>query len=169
VAEMDVAAKPKRESRILVFWSLCGGSVLSIAAMVLITLYQQFVANLSELRSGLERLNESRGDLVKKDEFNNRMASVWSTMKDFQSASTTIASMKEQVALIEQQCKDHEAAGAAVSALKERCSLLEQQVKAGEEERKDLARELQSLRERQAVVEGRLGARTTALGSKPSS
>jgi chromosome segregation ATPase len=159
VAEVDIAAKPKRESRILVFWSLCGGSVLSIAAMILITLYQQFVANLGELRSGLEHLNETRGDFVKNDEFNNRMTSVWSSLKDFQSATTTITSLKEQVALLAQGCKDQGETSAAVSALKERCALLEQQLKAGEEERKDLARELQSLRERQAVVEGRLAAR----------
>ena len=161
MAEVDVAAKPKKESRVLMFWSLCGGSVLSIAAMVLITLYQQFVANLGELRSGLERLNESRGDFVKNDEFNNRMASVWSAMKDFQSASTTLTALKEQVALSQQQAKDRDSAGAAVSAMKERCALLEQQLKVGEDERKEMAHELQALRERQAVVEGRLAARSS--------
>jgi chromosome segregation ATPase len=161
---MDVAAKPKRESRILVFWSLCGGSVLSITAMIVITLYQQFVANLGELRSGLDHLNETRGDFVKNDEFNNRMTSVWSALKDFQSTSSTVTSLKEQMALIQQQCKDQGATGGAVSALKERCALLEQQVKAADEERKDLARELQALRERQAVVEGRLAARVAGPG-----
>ena len=41
------------------------------------------------------------------------------------------------------------------SALKERSELMEQQLKAGEEERKDMAHEIQQMRERLAVLEAR--------------
>ena len=89
-------------------------------------------ASLSDLRTGLNRLNESRGDLVKADDFNNRMTSVWNGIKDLQ---------------VEK---------ANVTALKERSVLLEQQVKVADEERKELTRELQKLRERLAVQEAKL-------------
>ena len=66
---------PKGEERIGVFWRVFGGTLLSIAALVCITVYQQFTSVLNELRSDVNHLNESRGDLVKKEEFNSRLTS----------------------------------------------------------------------------------------------
>jgi hypothetical protein len=131
----SLAAAPARgEERISLFWRVFGGTLLSLAGLVTITVYQQFNNTIHDLRNDLSRLAESRGELVKKDEFNSRMTSVWNSVKDAQ------------------------AANASVTALKERSTLLEQQVKAGEEERKELLREVQRLRERLVVVEGRAAA-----------
>ena len=127
-------AAGKGEERISLFWRIFGGTLLSIAALVGVTVYQQFSNSLLELRNDMIRLSESRADLLKKDEFNTRMTSVWSSMKDLQTAET------------------------AVTGLRERSALLEQQLKAAEDERKELTRELQQLRERLAVVEGRVKA-----------
>ena len=52
------------------FLRVFGGTLLSIAALVCITLYQQFTSTISELRNNLNNLNQSRGDLVKNDDFN---------------------------------------------------------------------------------------------------
>ncbi len=153
----------KAEDRVPIIWRIFGGTLLSIVALVAITIYQQFSAALSELKTDIGRLNESRvdlvrkheindlrgdlnrfhenrGDLIKKDEFNSRVLEVWNGIRELQAANL------------------------AQAASRERAALLEQQVKAGEEERKELARELQKLRERLAVVEGRQG---TGSGEKP--
>jgi hypothetical protein len=163
----------KGEERISVFWRVFGGTLLSIAALVAITVYQQLAGTLGELRANLNHLTESRAELVKNEEFNSRMTSVWSSIKDLQAQGATLTGLKERSALLEQQVhagqeqvntrlttvctalKDLELPRESVSALKERLALLEQQVKAGEEERKELTRELQHLRERQASLEGR--------------
>ncbi len=153
----------KAEDRVPIIWRIFGGTLLSIVALVAITVYQQFSSALGELKTDLGRLNESRvdlvrkheitelrgdlnrfhenrGDLIKKDEFNSRVLEVWNGIRELQAANL------------------------AQAASRERAALLEQQVKASEEERKELARELQKLRERLAVVEGRQGA---GSGEKP--
>jgi len=135
------ASPPKGEERIGVFWRVFGGTLLSIVALVCVTVYQQFTSVLNELRSDVNRLNESRADLLKKDEFNSRMTSVWAGMKDLQ------------------------AGGAAVTAARERLGLLEQQLKASEDERKEATRQLEEVRERLGVVEGRQGTPSSTPAS----
>jgi hypothetical protein len=129
---------PKGEERISVFWRVFGGTLLSIAALVVITVYQQITSTLSELRNDMAQINVARADLIKKDEFNNRLTSVWNGMKDLQTASTALTTARERMG--------------------ERASLLEQQVKSAEQERKEMQHELQQLRERLAGLEGRHAA-----------
>lgn len=139
VAMSSLAQQPtKAEERMSVFWRVFGGTLLSIAALVAVTLYQQFNNGLNDLRNDLSRLNEGRGDFIKKDEFNSRMGAAWGGIKEAKDASTTVATLKEH------------------------SLLLEQQVKSGEEERKDLMREVRRLTERLAALEGRQSATTTS-------
>jgi hypothetical protein len=119
------------DERISLFWRVFGGTLLSIAALVLVTLYQQFTSSINELRGDVVRLNEARGDLVKKDEFNSRLATVWNGLSDAKGA------------------------GAGVAGVREKQGLHDQQLRQMEEERKELAREVQLLRERVAKLEGR--------------
>src|SRR5262249_33765319 len=129
----------KEEDRVPLFWRIFGSTMLSIVALVSITLYQQLTANLNSLRNDLDRLNTSSGDLVKKDEFNNRVT-------EFNNRSTTLLN----------SIKELQQANAAILALKERSALLEHQLKASENDHKEMARELQRLREQMvAVTEGR--------------
>jgi hypothetical protein len=129
------APPPKEEERLPLFWRIFGSTVLSIAALVAVTLYQQVMSSLNEIRSDQNRLNQDHGELIKKDEFNSRILAVASSIKELQAANA-----------------------AALDVWRERAAMLERQVKAAEEERKQLAREhareLQWLRERLAVVEG---------------
>jgi hypothetical protein len=134
------AAQAKGEERISLFWRVFGGTLLSIAALVVVTVYQQFSNSLLDLRNSITHLNESRAELLQKDEFNSRMTSVWNGIKDMQAANATVASLRE------------------------RSALLEQQLKAAEDERKDMTRQLQQLRERLAVVEGRVKVKSTDNG-----
>src|SRR5262249_48149908 len=127
----QASLKLKPEDKVSVFWRVFGGTLLSIAALICITLYQQFSASLTQRRAHVGRLTEGRADFVKSDDCSARFTAVWNSVKELQ------------------------AANAAVVGLKERSALLEQQVKASEDERKEMVRELQRLRERQAAIEGR--------------
>jgi hypothetical protein len=132
-------APAKGEERMSLFWRVFGGTLLSIVALVVITLYQQLNGSLNELRADILRLDEARGDLVKKDELNTRMAPVWNGLNDAK------------------------AGGSGLTAVREKQSLQDQQIKQLEDERKDLVREVQQLRERVAKLEGR-----QAGGVKPA-
>jgi DNA repair exonuclease SbcCD ATPase subunit len=139
------AAEPpaKGDERMSMFWRVFGGTLLSIAALVVVTLYQQFSGSINELRADILRLNESRGDLVKQDELNTRMAPVWNGLSDAKSG------------------------GAALAALREKQAQQEQQLKQLDDERKDLLRDVQQLRERVAKLEGRdSGGKSTATMSR---
>lgn len=132
------AAAAKGEERISLFWRVFGGTLLSIVALVVVTVYQQFSNSLFELRNDMIHLNEARADLVTKEDFNSRMTSVWNGLKDLQTA------------------------GATVSGLRERATLLEQNLKDAESERKEMAHQMERLRDRIAVLEGQLKGKHAA-------
>jgi hypothetical protein len=135
---VPVAMAEKGEERISLFWRVFGGTILSIVALVAVTLYQQFTNSLGEIRSNVNHLTESRAELIKTDEFNTRLTTVWTSIKELQAAQ------------------------AANAALKTKADLLEQQLKMADDERKEMARQLQQLRERQAAVEARQASVTSA-------
>jgi uncharacterized protein (DUF3084 family) len=148
------AAAPKGEERISLFWRIFGGTLLSIAALVIMTVYQQFSANIADLRAGITHLNEVDAQTVKKDELNEVRASVTHlnevhadmVRKDDVNARTTAlwGAIKET--------------GSEVPNLKTRETILETQLKAVEDERKELQKEVQALRERVIGLEGRQAA-----------
>ena len=170
--------KHDSDEKLSLFWRVFGGTILSIVALVGITIYNNLSSSISELRSELNRVNEARGELVKKEEFNARTQNVWDRVQNLQELRVTVTALKEQVAglgdkkgefqalqdrltLIEQRLRmaedDHKAlakAELAVAALEQKAAARETQLKAAEDERKDLARHLQDLRERLAKVEG---------------
>jgi hypothetical protein len=133
----------KGEERMSLFWRVFGGTLLSIAALVVVTLYQQFSGSVNDLRHDMARLNETSGDLVKKDEFNSRLTTVWGGLNDAKAGGTGLAAVREKQALEEQRLKQLE------------------------DERKDLLREVQALRERVAKLEGRQGGAKPAAAMAP--
>jgi hypothetical protein len=177
------AAPAKGEERGSVFWRVCGGTVLSIVALVAVTLYQQLTAAVNELRTSvaaintdlrkdLTQLGQAHADLVKKDEFNGRLTTVWASIKELTPLSGAVGSLKERALVRDQQekadaevkeqlRKDVQALEAAVTVLKERLTVREQQAQA-EEAHRELVQGLQQLRERLANVEGRQAAATPA-------
>jgi hypothetical protein len=171
----DSVKSGKKEDRLSVFWRVFGTTILSIAALVIITVYQQFSSSLNDLRSNVSHLTESRGDLVKGDEFNNLSASMWSSIKELQADKAAFLALKERSDWLEQQVKDGqdqvnghfaalkthlkelETAKADMESVKGQFALLEQQLQKDDEERKELVREIQQVREREAALEGRQG------------
>jgi len=120
-------APPPSEEKISVFWRVFGGTLLSIAALVCMTIYQQFSASLTDLRAGINHLTEFYAEVVKKDELNTRTNAIWASLKEL---------------------------GNDMPALKTQTTVLQGQLRAVEQERKELAREVQRLRERLATLEG---------------
>jgi len=83
--EAPKAATKPNEEGISIFWRVFGGTILSIAALVVITLFNNITSTLSELRGDVNKINEYRADLLKKDEFNTRMSSTWERVQGLQS------------------------------------------------------------------------------------
>lgn len=71
----EPAKKTSDEEKMHVFWRVFGGAILSIVALIGITLYNNVQSNITELRSEIGKNNEARGDFVRKDEFNTRLTS----------------------------------------------------------------------------------------------
>jgi chromosome segregation ATPase len=166
------------DERLSVFWRVFGGTILSIIALVAVTLYNSLSNTITELRGEVSRANEARAELVKKEEFNSRTQSLWDRVQTLQELRATVAGLKEQLAgcsekqgdwksvrdqlgLLEQRLKaaedDHKALAKAevtIAALEQKSAARDAQFKANEEERKELAKQLLELRERLAKVEG---------------
>ena len=156
------APEKEKEEKVSVFWRVFGGTILSIVALAVVTLYNQMSASIGEvrnelgylnkdLRKDMARLSEGHADLVKKDEFGTRMRSVWDSLKELRSDNTVVTALKERTGVLEQQIR---------TADEERKELVRElqklrEARAADEERKELVRELQRLRERLAVVEGK--------------
>jgi septal ring factor EnvC (AmiA/AmiB activator) len=133
--------EPSRsEGRISLFWRVFGGTLLSIAALVCMTVYQQFSASLSDLRAAVNHVNELQADVLKKDELNTRTNAIWATLKNL----------------------DND-----VPSLKTSSAIMESQLKAAEQERKDLCVQVQQLRERLAGLEARQTGSPAARGGPP--
>ena len=71
----------KDEEKLSLFWRVFGGTLLSIGALVAITVYNNFTGTIAELRAELNRANEARADLVRKDEFNTRLTTNYERIK----------------------------------------------------------------------------------------
>jgi hypothetical protein len=166
------------EERLSVFWRVFGGTILSIFALVAVTLYNNLQSNVTELRAELSRSNEARAELVKKEEFNTRMQSMWDRMQALQELKATVTGLKEQItvlgdkhgdlkgvrdqlAAVEAKLKaaedDHKALAKAeltIGALEQKVLTRDAQLKTADDERKDMAKQLAELRERLAKVEG---------------
>lgn len=166
------------DERVSIFWRVFGGTILSIAALVAITLYNNQASSITELRAEVSRLNDARAESVKKEEFNSRTQNIWDRMQQLQEMRVTVTAMKEQISgygekandvkaiqdklsQIEQRLKmaedDHKSLAKAevtISALEQKTAARDAQLKIVEDERRDLAKQLQDLRERLAKVEG---------------
>ncbi len=166
------------DERVSLFWRVFGGTILSIAALIAITLYNNQASSITELRAEVSRLSEARAESVKKEEFNSRTQAMWDRMQQLQEMRVTVTTLKEQlsgyskdngnlktiqdkVAHLEQRLRtaedDHKALAKTeltIMALEQKAMARDAQLKAVEDERKELNRQLQDLRERLAKVEG---------------
>jgi DNA repair exonuclease SbcCD ATPase subunit len=170
----------KAEDKISLFWRVFGGTILSIVALVAITVFNSFSSSLAELRREINDQHQSRAELVKKEELSSRVSSLWNGIKDLQTANQTLSALNERSKLLDQQFDRHMKSAEddrkeLTRKLDEQRKLLEEekreltrkldeQRKAFEEERKEMNRTLQALAERVAKVEGRQNAKSSLTG-----
>jgi len=96
--ESSGKSEPKTgEEHISVFWRVFGGTILSIVALVAITLYNTMSTNISELRNEVSREREARAELVKKDEHNTRVTAIYERMRGIETVKVELEGLKEKV------------------------------------------------------------------------
>jgi hypothetical protein len=163
----------KDEGKLPAFWKLFGGTVLSIAAMVVVTAHQSLSSSIADVRSETSALNnemrkeigrlaESQGELVKKEECDSRFKSVWRDVAELREDKKELIRLKQQCdELTKMREKSEEGRRQLAQDLR---SLREEQVR--RRERQALAMELAALRERLAGLEGK---KVTQAAEAPAS
>src|SRR5262249_22911141 len=155
--------------RLPTFWKVFGSTVLSISAMVVVTAYQSLSSNAAEVRAEVAALNnemhkeftrlaEAQGELVKKDECDTRFRSVWADVKELQEDKKELIALKEQCAALAKMQKEGEEQRRQLT--QELQSLREKRIQ--QQERRALAVEVAALRERLAALEGKQSAQPPA-------
>ena len=158
--------KKNPEESISLFWRLFGGTVLSIAALVAITLYNHTSSSINELRAEVSREREARAELVKKDEFSSRNTSLYERIRGIDALRAELEGLKEKVhnnaAAVETARKDTAAAvdgvrkdsAAIADAMKKDAAALEvlkERVTGVEAVKKDIA-SLETIKEKLAAA-----------------
>jgi DNA repair exonuclease SbcCD ATPase subunit len=82
-------------------WRIFGGTLLSIAALVTITLTQQFAGILTEVRQDINRMHEAVGELVRKEELS-------AALKDAQATASSLSALRERTSFLEQRLREAE-------------------------------------------------------------
>lgn len=122
------APAAKEEEKMSIFWRVFGGTILSIVALVSITLFNNIQSSLSELRSeaartrealagaakreDLEREREARGGMARKEDIDARIKTQYERIRVIEGYKTDIETMKERAGV----------ATAAVEGLKKEVS-----------------------------------------------
>ena len=151
------------EERMSLFWRVFGGTILSISALVAVTLFNNLSGTIADLRGEIAKANEARAaavvelrqelakaaearaDFVRKDEFSTRMTSNWDRVQALQqqnnsqnanltSLKTETDGLKERLA---KQAVDADAVRkdvAALEAMKEKVAGLCADLKASRDE-----------------------------------
>jgi chromosome segregation ATPase len=152
----------KEDGKLPTFWKVFGSTVLSISAMVVVTAYQSLSSSAAEVRGDVPALNnemrkelgrlaESQGELVKKDECDSRLKSVWGDLAELKGDQKDIVALKERcAALVKMQQQSEQERRKLADELQ---ALREQHVQ--QKERRALAAEVAALRERLAGLEGK--------------
>jgi peptidoglycan hydrolase CwlO-like protein len=119
-------------------WRISFGALLSLVALVCITLYHQLNNSLNTLRGEVANVNAKSATLVSKDEFNSRLTG-----------------MNQRNETLQKNVTDLEKANVVILTLRDRSEQLEKRLNASDADRKELEREVRQLRERIAVLETR--------------
>ena len=88
----------KEEEKISLFWRVFGGTILSIVALVSITLFNNLQSSISDLRGELSREREARATLAKKDDVDSRIKTQYERIRVIEGYKAEIEAMKERAA-----------------------------------------------------------------------
>ena len=138
------------EEKLSLFWRVFGGTILSICALVAITLFNNLSSTIAELRSEINKSNEARAlavsEMVRKEEFQSRMTSSWDRVQSLQqqnnTQNATLTSLRTEIDVLKERLAKQTADG---ETLKKDATASVETVK------KDLAA-LEVMKERLAAV-----------------
>ena len=137
------AAEKKDDEMMSLFWRVFGGTILSIAALVAITLFNNTTSAINDLRNDIAREREARGGLVKKEDVDARIKTQYDRIRTVEGYKAEIEAIKERVAgnaaTVEAARKD---LGASIDLLKKDSAgldVLKERVAAVEGLKKDVA------------------------------
>jgi chromosome segregation ATPase len=92
-------AEPKQdEEHMSLFWRVFGGTILSISALVVMTLYNNMSSGITDLRAELNREQQARAELVKKEEFNTRSTNIYDRLRSHDGLKADLEGLRERVA-----------------------------------------------------------------------
>jgi len=143
----------KEEEKISLFWRVFGGTILSIAALISITLFNNMNSSINdlraesaksnearntavmELRTEMAKSNETRSELVRKEDYNSRMSSQWERVQTLQqqnsqqnalltSLKTELDGMKERLSKFSNESDGVKRDLAGMELVKERLTLV---------------------------------------------
>ena len=92
----EKAEKKKDDEHMSLFWRLFGGTILSIAALVTINIFNNMSSSIAELRADVNREREARGELVKKEEFNSRVTAQYERIRGIDVVKVDLEGVKEK-------------------------------------------------------------------------
>jgi len=91
------AQPEKEEEHISLFWRVFGGTILSISALVIMTLYNNLSSSITDLRTELNHSQQAQADLVKKDDFNTRSTSLYERIRTLDALKADLEGLRERV------------------------------------------------------------------------
>lgn len=91
------AEPEKEEEHISLFWRVFGGTILSISALVVMTLYNNLSTGITDLRTELNKEQQARADLVKKDDFNTRSTNMYDRLRALDALKVDLEGLRERV------------------------------------------------------------------------
>ena len=142
------------DARLPAFWKLFGATLLSIAALIVITLCQQFSSGLGDVRKDVLHLSQTQGALIRGDDLNGRLRTLWERIRDLEADRAVLVTLKEKSATLAER----------LGAAEQECRALARSVQEGRTaevavgEAQKLVRELKRLREDLATPEDRKAA-----------
>jgi hypothetical protein len=174
-ASSPPAAEPpaKSEENVSWFWKIFGGTILSIVALVIMTAYNQMTSSLAELRRDLSQVQEARGDFIKKEELNSRVTTLWTAFKELQTTLNSLTALNERfkvldVHLDKQLRISDDDRRELARKLEEQRRLINDEHKDVQRKLEDQVRQMQTLAERMASLEGRHAGTAAAKTAQPN-
>jgi len=133
----------KEEEKMSLFWRVFGGTILSITALVIITLYNNINGTITDLRAEVSREREARAGLVKKDDIDARIKTQYDRIRTVEGYKADIETIKERVganaAAVEGVKKDFFGAVDAIRKDTAGLDVLKERVASVEAVKKDVA------------------------------
>jgi chromosome segregation ATPase len=109
-------------------WGISGGTILSVFGWVGLLLFEQYCANLAELRTDLKHFNEVSGDLVRNESLKKLVDRISECTADLEASNTERAALQQEL-----EASDHKRRVQArqLQELRERLASVEGRQSAG--------------------------------------